>query len=119
LTRLRCLALLVPLVILAGCNKSNPQNDKRSATGEVLQGTTTDAMIPLGQLTSQPPLLPPTGKGPATPEQAADQDNGTGAATDADSDAADDTVTAAPGAAPSPAPSAVPSPGRGGGSPQG
>ena len=48
MTRLRCLAVLVPLALLAGCNKSNPQNDKRSATGEVLQGTTTDAMIPLG-----------------------------------------------------------------------
>jgi hypothetical protein len=104
---LRCLAVLLPLALLAGCNKSNPQNDKRSATGEVLQGTTTDAMIPLGQLTSHPPLLPPTTKGPTTPEQAADQDNGS-SAVDADSDAADDAATAAPSPAPSPAPSAAP-----------
>ena len=31
-----------------------------------------DDMIPLGQLTSQPPLLPHQGKAPTTPEQAAD-----------------------------------------------
>ena len=94
MTRLRCLAVLVPLAFLAGCNKSNPQNDKRSASGEVLQGTTTDAMIPLGELTSSPPLLPPTGKGPATPEQAADQDNGT-SAVDVTSGTSDEAATPA------------------------
>jgi hypothetical protein len=104
--RLRSLILLLPALALAACNNSGPKNDKRSATGEVLQGTTTDAMIPLGQLTSQPPLLPPKGKGATTPEQAADQDNGTDAS-DADSETPDDGATA-PTPTPSPAPSAAP-----------
>ena len=105
--RLRSLILLFPVLALGACNNAGTKNDKRSATGEVLQGTTTDAMIPLGQLTSQPPLLPPTGKGPATPEQAADQDNGP-AATDADSDTADTGVAATPTTPPSAAPSTAP-----------
>ena len=105
--RLRSLVLLLPLLLVA-CNKSGPENDKRSATGEVLQGTTTDAMIPLAQLTSQPPLLPPTSKGPATPEQAADQDNGNTDAADISSGTSDQAATAAPSATPSAAPSAAP-----------
>jgi len=121
--RLRFLALIVPLAVLAGCHNSAPKNDQRSASGEVLQGTTTDAMIPLGQLTSQPPLLPPTSKGPATPEQAADQDNGASSALDVDSGAPDEAATPAPAptstSTPAAPASAAPSPARGGGSPQG
>ena len=105
--RLRSLLLLLPALALTACNNSGPKNDKRSATGEVLQGTTTDAMIPLGQLTSQPPLLPPKGKGATTPEQAADQDNGT-AVTDADSDTSDASTAATAATPPSPAASAAP-----------
>ena len=94
MTRLRSLLLLLPALALTACNNSGPKNDKRSATGEVLQGTTTDAMIPLGELTSSPPLLPPTSKGPATPEQAADQDNGT-SAVDVTSGTSDEAATPA------------------------
>lgn len=102
MTPLRSTALVVPLALLAACHGSNPKNDQRSAQGEVLKGTTSDAMLPLGQLTSQPPLLPPTNKGPKTPEQAADAgsaDTGTTEATSAEPGAA---------AAPVPAPSAAP-----------
>jgi hypothetical protein len=105
--RLRSLILLLPALALVACNNSGPKNDKRSATGEVLQGTTTDAMIPLGQLTSQPPLLPPKGNGPTTPEQAADQDNGAGAS-DTDGKTPNDGATATPTAPPSAAASAAP-----------
>jgi hypothetical protein len=91
---------------LAACNNGSQKNDKRSATGEVLEGTTSDAMIPLGELTSQPPLLPPTGKGPKTPEQAADQASGSPLdVTSASSgDGAAPAATGAPAAAPSAAP---------------
>ncbi len=95
MTRLRLLIVLVPLVSLAACHKSAPKNDQRSASGEVLQGTISDRMIPLGQLTSQPPLLPKSGA-PTTPEQAADQ--GVPAPT----------VSGTPGAEPSAAATAVP-----------
>jgi hypothetical protein len=95
LTRLRSLVLIVPLALLAGCHKS-AENDKRSATGEVLEGTTSDAMIPLGQLTSQPPLLPHQGKSPTTPEQAVDQ-GATGIdVTDVGSETSDTTASPAP-----------------------
>jgi hypothetical protein len=98
--RLRSLILLLPLIALAACNSSGPKNDKRSATGEVLQGTTSDAMLPLGQLTSQPPLLPPTSKGPTTPEQAADQNSGRPSAIDAGSGTPDHAATPAPAITP-------------------
>jgi len=104
---LRSLILLLPILALAACNNTGPKNDKRSASGEVLEGTTSDSMLPLGQLTSQPPLLPPTSKGPQTPEQAADQDNGN-AADDATSGASGDATTPAAAATPAPAPSAAP-----------
>jgi hypothetical protein len=108
LTRLRLLSLLVPLVSLGACHKA-PKNDQRSASGEVLQGTTSDAMIPLGQLTSQPPLLLAQGKAPTTPEQAAAQGSGEASTTDVSSGALDQTTTAAPAATPSSAPaSSVP-----------
>jgi hypothetical protein len=103
--RLRSLILLLPALALAACNNSSPKNDKRSASGEVLEGTTSDSMLPLGQLTSQPPLLPPTSKGPQTPEQAADEDNGT-SAPDASSAGSGD--AAPPAATPTAATSAAP-----------
>ena len=46
------LALLLPLVLLAGCGKES-KNDARSASGEVLQGTISDAMLPVDKLKSQ------------------------------------------------------------------
>lgn len=100
MTRLRLLVLLVPLASLAACHKP-PQKDQRSATGEVLQGTTTDAMIPLGQLTSKPPLLPQQAKAPTTPEQAADQDTDNTGTVDVSSE------TSSEPAAPAPTPTAA------------
>lgn len=105
--RLRSFILLAPLVALAACNNSGPENDKRSATGEVLQGTTTDAMIPLGHLTSHPPLLPAS-KTATTPEQAADQDDGDTSAVNASSGAPGEAATPAPTGTPAAAPSTAP-----------
>nr|WP_166179775.1 hypothetical protein [Altererythrobacter segetis] len=92
----RSLALLLPLVLLAGCNKP-ARNDERSASGEVLQGTVSDAMLPLDKLKSEPPLLAPSKAG-TTPEGAEDEASGEG---DAASEAAGEPGEAAT-AAPSP-----------------
>ena len=55
--RLSILALL-PLAALAGCgDKAEESGDDRSASGEVLEGTISDDMLPLEKLRSQPPLL--------------------------------------------------------------
>jgi hypothetical protein len=97
--RLRSLILLLPLVLLAGCGKS-AENDRRSATGEVLEGTISDAMLPLDKVKSQPPLLSPSQE-KTTPEGAEDEQSGV-----------DDATTEAsgePAAETAPAPQATPS----------
>lgn len=101
----RSIVLVLPLVLLAGCHKQAPKNDRRSASGEVLEGTTSDAMLPLGQLTSQPPLLPPSKK-PTTPEAAADKGEPAAAASEAP--AGDATAAPIPTPTPAPAPSSAP-----------
>ena len=84
------LPLLLPLLLLAGCGGDSTSDDGRSASGEVLEGTISDAMLPLATATSQPPLLPPEqqdgrrGEQPAAaggaPTAEAPVDEGTGAA---------------------------------------
>jgi len=91
--------LLVALstLALAACHKGAKNNDQRTASGEVLQGSIGDAMIPYESLKSKPPLAPRTAtKGPAA---AAADDAGV-----ADSAAsADAPAEAAPAASPAPA----------------
>jgi hypothetical protein len=56
----RFLAPLVPLALLAACGDEPAEDgDGRSASGEVLEGTISDAMLPLDQVQSEPPLLAP------------------------------------------------------------
>ena len=93
------------LAVLGGCHKSAPKNDQRSASGEVLQGTISDDMLPLAQLSSQPPLLQPS-KQPTTPEAAADQ--GTSETTDNAASAPTDASSATSAAAPAAASSSTP-----------
>lgn len=51
-------AMLFPLALLAACgDEAAQEGDDRSASGEVLEGTISDEMLPLDQLTSEPPLL--------------------------------------------------------------
>ena len=60
MTRSRSLALCLPLALLAACgDEPAGDDDGRSASGEVLEGTASDAMLPLDQLRSEPPLLQP------------------------------------------------------------
>lgn len=51
------LAIALPAALLAGCGGGSDDNDDRTATGEVLEASVSDAMIPLEQLESQPPLM--------------------------------------------------------------
>jgi hypothetical protein len=113
LTFARSLALLLPLALLAACGKSSDGNDRRSASGKVLPGTVSDAMLPLDKLKSQPPLLAPSER-KTTPEGVDDETSSVGDVTSESS--------ATPGeedTAPAPVPSPNSSPGRGGGGPQG
>ena len=56
--KLRLLAAALPALLLAGCgNKVKDKDDQRTASGEVLDGTISDAMLPLASVTSQPPRL--------------------------------------------------------------
>ena len=55
----RLLIALPPLVLLAACGKNAPADDSRSASGEVLEGTVSDAMLPLDRLKSEPPFEDP------------------------------------------------------------
>ena len=57
--RFRPILALVPLALLVGCGEKAPQSDGRAATGEVLEGTISDAMLPLDTVRSQPPLAKP------------------------------------------------------------
>ena len=88
------------LLALAAC-QGEKKADNRSAEGEILPGSISDAMLPLDTVRSQPPLAPkseiePTGKGDGKAEP-----------TDAASAASSETVS--PSAAPEPAPVAAPS----------
>ena len=109
----RSLALILPLALLAGCNgNKTDRNDQRSASGEVLQGTTSDAMLPLDKLKSQGPMLAPSER-KSTAEGVADEASGAGDVTSESSVAPADTAT------PAPSSSASSSPAGEGGSPQG
>lgn len=49
------LAAFFAVLALAACNNSEPADDGVEP-GEVLEGTISDAMIPLAETTSQPPM---------------------------------------------------------------
>ena len=65
---MKCLPLtILPCLLLAACGGGGdePQGDGgdgRTATGEVLEGSISDAMIPLDQVKSQAPLAKPEAK---------------------------------------------------------
>ncbi len=59
LTRLCLFPALAPIVLLAACGDS-PGDDAGTASGEVLEGTVSDSMLPLDTVRSQPPLAEPS-----------------------------------------------------------
>lgn len=53
---MRFVPLLVAPLLLAACSGEADDDDDRTASGEVLEGTISDAMLPLDTVRSQPPL---------------------------------------------------------------
>ena len=92
-------AIMAALAALAAgaCHGPRKSADQRSAAGEVLAGSISDAMIPYEKLKSQPPLAPEGGV------------SGASAADDASDDAGSSASEIAP-AAPAPGPSETSSP---------
>ena len=82
---------LAPLA-LAACKGGKKPDEARTAQGEVLPGSASDAMLPLDSVRSQPPLAPPEetsdkgGKGASTKRGAAAEE-AAAASTDAASKA--------------------------------
>jgi hypothetical protein len=100
--RLTLSLLLLPIMLLSACGDQQA-DEGRSATGEVLEGTISDDMLPLATVRSQPPLLPPEEQDPESDEAATP-----GAPGAVPSPAATPDEGTAP--APSPAPTLTPPP---------
>ena len=52
--------ILAAALGLAACQGENKGEDQRTAVGEILPGSASDAMVPYDSLRSQPPLAPQT-----------------------------------------------------------
>jgi hypothetical protein len=95
--RLLCLGVL-PLT-LAACKGEKKPAESRTAQGEILPGSASDAMLPLDTVRSQPPLAPmevASGKPGRTSAS-----GGAEAAAEPDAAATEAAAAAAPSAAPS------------------
>ena len=101
---MRLTLALLPLALLAACQDEVAESDGRSASGEVLEGSISDAMLPVDRLTSEPPLEDPEAFA-AAQERAADSP--VGAATPIESEAAETPVA---DGEEEPAPEPVPEP---------
>jgi hypothetical protein len=83
LLRSTCL-VLVPLALTA-CDGGDKRQEARTAQGEILPGSASDAMLPLDTVRSQPPLAPPeeaTGKGGKRASGETENGNGRGEASE-------------------------------------
>ncbi|MBW8755351.1 MAG: hypothetical protein JF595_14610 [Sphingomonadales bacterium] len=64
----RLLVLCALPLALAGCKADKKPDEARTAQGEILEGSASDAMLPLDTVRSQPPLAPEaTSSGKAGP----------------------------------------------------
>lgn len=89
--KLEALTLAAPLLLLAACGDDtevSTGDDGREASGEVLEGSISDAMLPVDDVRSQAPLRAPDPQAPVSG----------GGTTPAEGDevAADETVAPAP-----------------------
>jgi hypothetical protein len=53
------LLALAVLALVAACDGETPADDGRAASGEVLEGTISDAMLPVDRVRSEAPLADP------------------------------------------------------------
>jgi hypothetical protein len=77
MTDKRPIVLLLPLALLAGCGEEST-DDSRAASGEVLEGTISDAMLPLDRVQSEPPLEDPKAFAEAQEKTDAEASSGQG-----------------------------------------
>ena len=70
MTDKRLILAVLPLALLAAC-QDEVADDSRAASGEVLEGTISDEMLPVDRVTSEPPLEDPEAFAEAQ-EEAAD-----------------------------------------------
>lgn len=66
MTDKRLIPALAALTLLSACGGQTSTDDGRSASGEVIEGTASDAMLPIDQVRSQAPFAPPERTGAAT-----------------------------------------------------
>ena len=105
LTRFRPLLPLAIAALLAACGDEPAADDGRAAQGEVLEGTISDAMLPLDTVRSQPPLAQPEAAARVRARAATEYAAASGSAAVASAEAA---VASAAEVATSPAPSSAP-----------
>jgi hypothetical protein len=86
---MRLIAAVALCVLLAACDwLQGEEDDDRTASGQVLEGTISDSMLPLDTVRSQPPLAKSTGA-------ASDAEGPTAEATDAAEDSDESPVESA------------------------
>ena len=85
MTETRLILALAPVALLAACG-GDATDDERAASGEVLEGSISDAMLPLDRVRSEPPLEDPEAFAEVQEEAAEDaaQQPGGGGAESAD-----------------------------------
>lgn len=85
---MKALAVPVACVLLAACG-GDADNDQRTASGQVLEGSISDSMLPLETVRSQPPLAKVTGTpGPNATATGAPEADATAAPEDVETPAA-------------------------------
>ncbi len=90
-------ALILAVALgLAACKGENKGTDARTAVGEILPASASDAMLPYDSLRSQPPLAPPTGAAGKSKGKGEGAEEARGAAATDGADAPAPTETAAP-----------------------
>jgi hypothetical protein len=89
---MRVHAALAVCLLLIACGDKSDEDDDRKASGQVLEGTVSDAMLPLDTVSSQPPLAKETGSagGGAPDADATDATEGEESPAADDAAAADD-----------------------------